>query len=100
VSCNQTCVERAADMENSVPEGLSLPLSKRYTGQTGFLDFIQDFRSGQHAFKSTDFTDPENTLRTYKINTITVFYRVDIPPTLKELLSRLNTPQVIPTIIR
>lgn len=87
VSCGRSCVDRAAAVGISVPEASSLRFLKRYSGQTGFLRFIQDFRGGSQVFGANDFTDTEEVLRRYRINTVRVFYRLDVPDNLWKLIA-------------
>jgi type VI secretion system protein ImpL len=100
VSCNRACVERATAVGMAVSEESALPLVKRYTGQTGFLHFLQDFSDGAQEFREADFADPEATLRRYGIHAVRVFYQVDVPPTLKKIQSFLSGPIIIPSITK
>jgi type VI secretion system protein ImpL len=100
VSCNRACVERATAVGMTVSEESALPLVKRYTGQTGFLHFLQDFSDGVQEFRGADFTDTEATLRRYGIHAIRVFYQVDVPPTLKKLQAFLSGPIIVPSITK
>ncbi len=109
MSCERLCVERAASLGISVPEVSALQVTKRYTGQMGFLSFIQDFSTGSHTFSLTDFADSyplsmwpqvENTLRTYRVRAITIFYRLDVPSMLSKLVSLVPGSMISPTIIK
>ncbi|RMF93880.1 MAG: hypothetical protein D6736_00990, partial [Nitrospinota bacterium] len=87
VTCDRSCVERASAVGITVPAVSSLRIIKRYTGQTAFLRFIQDFRDGSHLFRLNDFPETADILRRYRIKGIKVFYRVDVPSTLAKLIS-------------
>jgi type VI secretion system protein ImpL len=100
VSCNRTCVERAADVGTHVPEGIALPLIKRYTGQAAFLDFVEDFRNGQRTFQHAELEDPKDAMPTYSIRAVTVFYRIGSQAPLRELLSLMRTSLVVPRIVQ
>lgn len=76
-------------------------LTKRYTGQTGFLNFLQDFRTGSHRFQINDFPegDPEaRELLRDGVHTIQVYFQVNVPPSLEKLASALSASpmQIIP----
>lgn len=75
----------------------SIPLSKPYSGQSGFLRFIQDFSNGKKSFGVNDFADAAVKLRPYEIKTIQVHYLVDAP-TLAKLLS-LPSGAIVPATI-
>jgi type VI secretion system protein ImpL len=100
LSCNRDCVEQATALGMTVSEESALPLVKRYTGQTGFLHFLQDFSDGAQEFRSADFADTEATLRRYGIHAIRVFYRVDVPSTLLKLMAFLSGSIVVPSITK
>ena len=87
VSCGKACVERAAAVGIPVPEASALRIVKRYPGQAGFLQFIRDFRGGSQAFGMSDLPEAEEALRRYRINSIRVFYRLEVPDTLWKLMS-------------
>ena len=96
MTCDKRCVERAASVGISVSEAPSLRVTKRYKGQSGFLRFIQEFSGGSRSFGLGDFADAQapaegprssEALRRYRINSIRVFYRVDVPPSLSKLMS-------------
>jgi hypothetical protein len=87
MSCGRSCVERAAAVGIAVPEAASLRLIKRYTGQTGFLQFIRDFRNGSRTFGETELADAEDALRRYRISSVKVSYQLDVPDTLWKLAS-------------
>jgi hypothetical protein len=98
VTCNWACVERAAAVGLNVPEVASLALTKRYPGQSGFLDFIRDFRSGSHTFGPYDFGEAEETLYQYRLQTIRVFFNVSVPPSLTKLMDFMSGSLVAPMI--
>jgi type VI secretion system protein ImpL len=109
LSCERPCVERAAALGLSVPEMSSLRVTKRYTGQDSFLRFIQDFSSGSHTFKMSDFAESypaslwsqiDAALRPYRVQAIKVFYRVEVPPALAKLVSLMPGSMIAPTIIK
>src|SRR5215510_11038831 len=96
VICDRSCVDRAELIRASVTEG-SIPLVIRYPGQSGFLDFIRDFRGAEKLrnFELKDFVrsaPPEerrqvtDTLNRFGISTIRVRFRVDAPSLDKLLL--------------
>ena len=96
MACDKRCVERAASVGIAVSEAPSLRVTKRYKGQSGFLRFIQEFSGGSRSFGPSDFADAQapaegprssEALRRYRINSIRVFYRVDVPPSLSKLMS-------------
>jgi type VI secretion system protein ImpL len=89
VSCDRSCVERAAAAGMNAPEAASMRLVKRYPGQTGFLQFLQDFRSGSQALVGSDFQAGEDVVRRYRIRSVHVFYRVEIPETLAKLIASI-----------
>lgn len=89
VSCDQSCVERAAAAGMSLPETASMRLIKRYPGQAGFLHFIQDFRGGSHAFVGSEFQGGEDVIRRYRIRSVRVFYRVEVPETLAKFIASI-----------
>lgn len=96
ISCNQRCTEQAHMVGRTVPAA-SIPLSKPYSGQSGFLRFIQDFSNGKKSFGVNDFADAAVKLRPYEIKTIQVHYLVDAP-TLAKLLS-LPSGAIVPATI-
>jgi type VI secretion system protein ImpL len=98
LSCDRRCVKGAADVGMTVPEQLSLPVSRRYKGQTGFLRFLQEFTGGSRTFTPGDFTDSNlpsdsqrggETLRRYRVSAIRVSFRTEVPPALTTLMSLL-----------
>jgi type VI secretion system protein ImpL len=106
VSCDRDCVDRAALFRISVPEG-SVRLLIRYQGQSGFLNFIKEFRAGNSRnFGVNEFvrsapseeqqriTEALNKLR---ISTIKVRFNVEVPSSLGKLLS-LPSP-IVPLAI-
>jgi hypothetical protein len=109
LSCARACAERAAQVGITVPEVSSLRVTRRYPGQKGFLDFIKDFQSsGAHEFGVSEFVNSqipserpqiEEALRRYRVSRIRVFFRVEVPSSLKTLMSL--PPTMVPaTIIR
>jgi type VI secretion system protein ImpL len=99
ISCNKRCVEQAPIVGRSVPE-TSIPLSKQYAGQSGFLRFVQDFSNGQKDFGINDFADSTAVrLRPYEVKVIRVYYQVEAP-TLAKILSLPPSAIVPPTIIK
>jgi hypothetical protein len=114
ISCNRQCVQREGifaigNTASAVEEVTALPIPKYYRGQAGLLSFIEDFRSGSHTFERKDFASsqapvdgrkPEDTLRTYGIDKMTVFYQVDAPLNLKKLMTLLPSASVPPTLLK
>jgi type VI secretion system protein ImpL len=101
LSCEQACVKQAANIGRVVPEEPSLRITKRYAGQDGFLNFIRDFQvSGRRDFAVSDFVNAKEVLQPYEVKDIKVFFRVDVPPGLKKLMSLSSTPLVPSTIAR
>lgn len=109
LSCARACAERAAQVGITVPEVSSLRVTRRYPGQKGFLDFIKDFQSsGAREFGVSEFVNSqipserpqvEEALRRYRVSRIRVFFRVEVPSSLKTLMSL--PPTMVPaTIIR
>jgi type VI secretion system protein ImpL len=90
LACGQTCTERATATGLAAPEASSLRIAKRYAGQTGFLNFIQDFRSGSRAFGAQDFSGSEEIVRRYRISAVRVFYRIEVPDSLAKLISLVH----------
>jgi hypothetical protein len=99
VSRDRSCADKASTMGTCVSAGSS-SLIKRYTGQHGFLSFIQDFRDGSQVFRNNDFVDTEGTLHQYHINAVTVFYRASVQFALEKLISLLSGFTVPPTIVK
>jgi type VI secretion system protein ImpL len=98
MSCDRRCVERATTVGMSVPELSSLPISKRYKGQAGFLRFIQEFSGGSRTFVPGDFAESYTpaewpkigeALRRHRVSAIRVSFRTDVPSTLSTLMSLL-----------
>lgn len=96
VSCNRQCVERAAAVGMSVPEISRLRLRKRYKGQEGFFQFVDDFRDGSQAFGLREFADSyamsewqdlQSTLRPYGLSAIRMYFRVEVSPALERLIA-------------
>lgn len=52
-----------------------LVLTKKYLGQQGFPEFLQDFRNGQHTFYPSDFPKEEGALKHLGVKSITAKYR-------------------------
>lgn len=50
-------------------------LTKTYSGDNGFPDFLRDFRSGQHTFRTRDFPGQREKLEGLGISHIVVKYR-------------------------
>jgi hypothetical protein len=108
VSCDRGCVDRATLIRVPVSEG-STPLTLRYQGQTGFLNFIRKFSAGQsHTLVGNDFVSsagPENqpqvqnTLNKLHISNIKVLFHAQASSSLDKLLS-LPSPIVPSTITR
>jgi type VI secretion system protein ImpL len=98
VSCNRTCIERAAAVGIRVPEVVSLPLTKRYPGQSGFLTFIQDFQQGAHTFSRFDFEDVDEAMSQYRIQAVRVFFSVNVPTSLTTLMSLMSGSIVAPNL--
>ncbi|MDH3602510.1 MAG: type VI secretion system protein, partial [Candidatus Tectomicrobia bacterium] len=98
VTCNRACVERAAAVGISVPEVSSLALTKRYPGQSGFLNFIQDFGNGWRTFGRYDFDEVEEALYQYQLRAIHVFFNVGVPPSLTQLIALMSGSVVAPTL--
>jgi hypothetical protein len=68
-------------------------LTKRYTGPTAFLAFLQDVQSGEHSFQMSDFDldiDTKSVLQ-QGVHSVKVYYRVRFPPALEKLTSVLQT---------
>jgi type VI secretion system protein ImpL len=107
LSCDRRCVEGAAVVGMAVPETAELRLSKHYPGQAGLVHFLQDFRDGTQTFSRADFATKapsttgqglEATLHRYGLQSIRVFYRVDVPRSLTTLVALLPGP-IPPRII-
>jgi hypothetical protein len=105
----RACAERAAQVGIIVPEVSSLRVTRRYPGPKGFLDFIKDFQSsGVREFGVSEFVNSqvpserpqiEEALRRYRVSKIRVFFRVEVPTSLRTLMS-LPSTMVPATIIR
>lgn len=107
LTCDGACVKRAATMGLTVPQVSSVRLSKRYPGPAGLLRFMHDFRSGSHAFRAAEFTTAavaggkvDDAVRVYQIQTIQIFYQVDVPASLTKLYALIPSPVVPPTILK
>ena len=96
LSCNRLCVERAAAVGMSVPEVSQLRLRKRYKGQEGFFQFVNDFSDGSQAFGLREFADSyatsewqdlQSTLRPYGLSAIRMYFRVEVSPALERLIA-------------
>jgi hypothetical protein len=61
---------------------------------------MQDFNERSKQFGRSEFEDPERTLSKYGVDTITVYYRVEVPPMLRQLLSFMSGPIIPPTIAK
>ena len=81
-----------------MPEVSSLALTKRYPGQSGFLNFIQDFGSGSRTFGRYDFGESEEALDQYHLRAIRMFFNVGVPPSLTKLIDLMSSSVVAPTI--
>ncbi len=96
----QSCGEAALTVYLS--EGAKrFVLTKRYSGQSGFLYFLQDFLTGSHRFMPDDFTgDPEGeSLKQDGIRAIQVYYSLNIPPALEQLRASLQGTITVSEII-
>jgi type VI secretion system protein ImpL len=98
LSCDRRCVDRATAVGMTVSSLPSLSISKRYKGQGGFLQFLQDFSGGSHTFTPGEFINSyapaewqrlDATLRSHRVNAIKVSIRPGVPPTLASLMSFL-----------
>jgi hypothetical protein len=96
MGCDRRCVDRAAAVGISVSPLSSLSIAKRYKGQGGFLRLLQEFSGGGRTFALNDFGDSyapsewqrlSATLQSYRMNTIRVSLRVDVPPSLGTFMS-------------
>ena len=72
---------------------------KSYKGQSGFLDFIKEFKGGAHDFTASESTEGKDMLSKYGISKIKVFLKVEEPDSLKKLMSP-PSPVVPLTIFR
>lgn len=70
--------------------GKRLQLSRRYGGQSAFLHFLQDFRDGWKRFPLDGFDGVDPELFRYGVSAIRVYFEVETPPSLKELMSALG----------
>jgi hypothetical protein len=109
MACDRRCVERASAVGIAVSQLSSLSISKRYKGQGGFLRFLQDFSGGSRTFTPSDFADSYppsewqrlgETLRPYRVSTIRVFFRAEVPSTLSTLMSLLPSAKPPAAITR
>ena len=100
MGCDRRCVDRAAAVGIPVSPSSSLSITKRYKGQGGFLRFLQEFGGGSRTFTLGDFMDsyaPAEwqrlgaTLQPYRVSSIKVSLRTDVPPTLATFMSLLPT---------
>jgi hypothetical protein len=96
MGCDRRCVERAAAVGISVPPLASFSIAKRYKGQGGFLRFLQEFNSGARTYTASDFGDSyapsewqrlSATIQPYRLTTIRVSLRADVPSTLLTFMS-------------
>lgn len=53
----------------------NMVLTKKYTGERGFPEFLKDFKNGEKTFYASDFPEKESDLRRVGIKTITAKYR-------------------------
>lgn len=100
LTCDRSCVEKAAAVGISVSETSAFPVSKHYVGQGGFLHFIQDFRDGSEVFGRADLANAAAAMHEYGINAIRVYFRISVPSTLAKLISLVPTSLVPPSITR
>jgi type VI secretion system protein ImpL len=62
----------------------SLILRRQFKGKFAFLLFLQEFQSGSHSFKASDFPEEQNLLARMDIQSIIVSYKFDgIKPLVK-----------------
>jgi type VI secretion system protein ImpL len=62
----------------------SLILRRQFKGKFAFLLFLQEFKSGSHSFKASDFPEEQNLLARMDIQSIIVSYKFDgIKPLVK-----------------
>jgi type VI secretion system protein ImpL len=96
----QTCgdVTIAVYFTNSGPDAAAeashYQLTRRYTGQKGFLYFLQEFATGSHDFALEDLEGDAaqwNVLK-FLVKSIRVYYDVALPPALQRLMARLQNP--------
>lgn len=52
----------------------SLTLERKYGGERSFINFLSDFRNGEHNFTTADFPEHENELRDMQVQQIKVRY--------------------------
>jgi type VI secretion system protein ImpL len=100
MGCDRRCVERATAVGITVSPLSSMSISKRYKGQGGFLRFLHEFSGGSRTFTPSDFLEsyapaerqqPGMTLQTYRVSSIRVALRPDVPSALTTLMSLLPT---------
>jgi hypothetical protein len=109
-SCNVRCVENASKVGITVDDTAPWPLTKSYAGQSGFLNFMKDFRNNNaHEFRKPDFLESltpaerqqlERAWDRHEIKTITVYYRLHVPPSLDKLLVLSPTVIVPQTLLK
>lgn len=88
--------QQAATEKATSQKSQKIRLTKRYPGSTAFLYFLQDLRSGEHSFQMSDFEpdlDAKAVLQ-QGANSVKVYYRVSIPPTLEKLTAALQAATV------
>jgi type VI secretion system protein ImpL len=74
----------------------SLVLKRQYKGKFAFPLFIQDFQSGSHNFKASDFPDEQKILSRMQIQVINVSYKFDkIKPILDIIAQEEDRLQAI-----
>jgi hypothetical protein len=72
----------------------SLSLEVVYTGENGFINFLNDFQYGSKTFKASDFPDQEALLRKLGIDSITPHFKITGAEEL--LRSHAFTPGTLP----
>ncbi|AUR50961.1 type VI secretion protein IcmF/TssM N-terminal domain-containing protein [Aquella oligotrophica] len=55
----------------------NLTLNKVYSGGMGFAKFLADFKTGAHEFSNSDFAESDVLEDNYKVNRITVKYKIN-----------------------
>ncbi len=74
-----------------------LRLSRRYAGNQGFADFLQEFRDGAHRFTPKDFPGQEEDLTRLGVSEITARYKIDGARSVLSLLEK--EPASVPATI-
>ncbi len=78
-------------------QNLRFQLMKRYSGQMGFLHFLQDFAGGSHRFSIDELesADPSaSDVRQSGVSSVQVFYQIDAP-SLEKLFKEATPPSEI-----